>query len=221
MEMITKELAIDMEDGDGEDADDESGGSDDEGEDAAEAQCHQRQLGAAADAARALNVAKRQRRREAPFQEVQHNAASAGPTGSKTLAPNRIGVPVVCRKLQLTDPDAACMCPRATCANFTAPRPGGGATPAGHLDHWGAEDFVVNTESAALGEWTDSEDDSKWMCESVSNTVDGDGFSVLCKCTTPGIPGKTSRSGNHNRTKFALRYLRLKCMKHVQPAVAS
>ena len=58
-------------------------------------------------------------------------------------------------------------------------------------------------------QWTDSSDDSRWLCEGVSNSLDRDGhFSVQCKCIKNGIPNKKSRTGRRVRTAFSVRHLR-------------
>ena len=59
--------------------------------------------------------------------------------------------------------------------------------------------------------FVDSDDESEWTCESVSNILDADGqFSVWAKPTKRGVPGKKSKTGRRVRTTHAVRYLRQK-----------
>ena len=82
-------------------------------------------IAAAASEHREAKRTKRQRRRDSPPAEVAENAGKcAGPKGARALAPSRVGVPVVCRKRQLSCPRAFCICPRPTCGSYRKPRPG-------------------------------------------------------------------------------------------------
>ena len=68
-----------------------------------------------------------------------------------------------------------------------------------------------NTESGLFGGFFDTEDESGWTCDEVSNTADADGdFSVWCKCTTRGLPGVTSKTGAHVKSTFSIQHLRRK-----------
>ena len=80
---------------------------------------------ASAESGRESKRQKREERRGASEREVQSNAdRHGGPKGASCLCPARIGIPVSCRKRQLADRGAICVCPRRECGNYTAPLPG-------------------------------------------------------------------------------------------------